>query len=75
LRKTVTKIDAICSHGHTIAHQPQNGYTLQINLAEISTLTQHTVVCDFRVQDVQLGGQGAPLALVMRFYFLNMIIV
>jgi anhydro-N-acetylmuramic acid kinase len=61
-KKQLTNLDAICSHGHTIAHQPQNGYTLQIgNLAEISTLTQNTVVCDFRVQDVQLGGQGAPL--------------
>jgi anhydro-N-acetylmuramic acid kinase len=36
--------------------------TLQIgNLAEISTEIDQTVVCDFRVQDVQLGGQGAPL--------------
>lgn len=55
-------LDAVCSHGHTILHQPQNGFTLQIgNLPGISTLTRQTVVCDFRVQDVRLGGQGAPL--------------
>lgn len=58
----ITCLDAVCSHGHTILHQPQNGFTLQIgNLPEIATLSQQTVVCDFRVQDVQLGGQGAPL--------------
>jgi len=58
----LTNLDAVCSHGHTILHQPQNGFTLQIgNLPTIATLTQNTVVCDFRVQDVQLGGQGAPL--------------
>jgi anhydro-N-acetylmuramic acid kinase len=46
----------------TVLHQPQKGLTLQIgNLAEISTEIDQTVVCDFRVQDVQLGGQGAPL--------------
>jgi anhydro-N-acetylmuramic acid kinase len=55
-------LDAICSHGHTILHQPQNGFTLQIgNLPEIAKILNQTVVCDFRVQDVQLGGQGAPL--------------
>ncbi|MDN3676410.1 anhydro-N-acetylmuramic acid kinase [Flavobacterium paronense] len=55
-------LDAVCSHGHTILHQPQNGYTLQIgNLPEIAKILNETVVCDFRVQDVQLGGQGAPL--------------
>jgi anhydro-N-acetylmuramic acid kinase len=58
----IENIDAVCSHGHTILHQPEKGLTLQIgNLPEISTLTHQTVVCDFRVQDVELGGQGAPL--------------
>lgn len=58
----ISNLDAVCSHGHTILHQPQNGFTLQIgNLPEIATLTQQKVVCDFRVEDVQLGGQGAPL--------------
>ena len=55
-------IDAVCSHGHTILHQPQNGFTLQIgNLPTIAKIVGTKVVCDFRVQDVQLGGQGAPL--------------
>lgn len=58
----IENLDAVCSHGHTILHQPQNGFTLQIgNLPEIATLIHQTVVCDFRVQDVKLGGQGAPL--------------
>lgn len=55
-------IDAVCSHGHTILHQPKNGITLQIgNLPEIASICNQKVVCDFRVQDVELGGQGAPL--------------
>jgi len=58
----IENLDAVCSHGHTILHQPQNGFTLQIgNLPQISSLIHQTVVCDFRIQDVKLGGQGAPL--------------
>lgn len=61
-KNEIKDIDAICSHGHTILHKPHLGYTLQIgNLPIIATLTDQTVVCDFRVQDVELGGQGAPL--------------
>lgn len=61
-KKNISNLDAVCSHGHTILHQPQNGFTLQIgNLPEIAKITNQKVVCDFRVQDVLLGGQGAPL--------------
>lgn len=61
-RNELTEIDVICSHGHTVLHQPDEGFTLQIgNLPVIATLLGQRVVCDFRVQDVEMGGQGAPL--------------
>ena len=58
----IKNLDAVCSHGHTILHQPDEGLTLQIgNLPNLALLIEQKVVCDFRVQDVKLGGQGAPL--------------
>lgn len=61
-RNALSGLDAVCSHGHTILHNPAEGYTLQIgNRPEIAARTGQTVVCDFRVQDVAVGGQGAPL--------------
>jgi len=58
----ISSIDAVCSHGHTALHRPEEGLTVQIgNRPELSQLLGLNVVCDFRVQDVELGGQGAPL--------------
>lgn len=58
----IKRLDAVCSHGHTVFHQPLKGLTLQIgNLPELANYISQTVVCDFRVQDVAMGGQGAPL--------------
>lgn len=62
VKNQITTLDAVCSHGHTALHQPENGMTYQIgNLPKIASLIQQTVICDFRVEDVALGGQGAPL--------------
>ena len=57
-----THFDAVCSHGHTVLHQPEKGITLQ--MGNLPTLVEHLpcpAICDFRTQDVALGGQGAPL--------------
>tara|TARA_R110000868_G_scaffold45342_2_gene150473 strand:- start:1086 stop:2150 length:1065 start_codon:yes stop_codon:yes gene_type:complete len=62
IKYQIKNIDAICSHGHTALHQPENKLTFQIgNRPFLAELLKETVVCDFRVQDVELGGQGAPL--------------
>lgn len=61
-KNNINDLDAVCSHGHTILHQPDKGLTLQIgNLPIIAKWINQKVVCDFRSQDVALGGQGAPL--------------
>ena len=76
----LSKIDAICSHGHTLFHDPNKGSTFQLgNRKILATLLGINVVCDFRTQDIKLGGQGAPLVpigdkLLFRKYdvFLNL---
>ena len=61
-RNKLNNIDFISSHGHTIFHQPTEKYTFQLgNNVELRNLTKLPVICDFRSQDVNLGGQGAPL--------------
>ncbi len=54
--------DLVASHGHTIFHQPENGFTFQLgDGASILSHCNLTTVSDFRTLDVALGGQGAPL--------------
>lgn len=58
----INNIDFIASHGHTIFHQPERQFTLQVgNAIEIASLTNLPVINDFRSLDVSLYGQGAPL--------------
>ena len=55
-------VRAIGSHGQTIRHRPELGYTRQTNHpALLAELTGIDVIADFRSRDIAAGGQGAPL--------------
>ena len=61
-KNKIENLDFIASHGHTIYHDPGQNYTLQIGSgAHLACRSGVKVICDFRVQDVAMGGQGAPL--------------
>lgn len=56
------EIEAIASHGQTIRHEPNNGFSVQIgNHARLAQQTDIDVICDFRAMDLACGGEGAPL--------------
>lgn len=62
LKRTGAHPDFVASHGHTIFHQPERKFTLQIGHGQ--TLADRCgllTVNDFRSEDVGKGGQGAPL--------------
>ncbi|CAI8388922.1 MAG: Anhydro-N-acetylmuramic acid kinase [Owenweeksia sp. TMED14] len=71
--RSTPKAEAFCSHGHTVRHEPQKGVSIQIgNTYELTTHLDIPIVCDFRINDIRRGGQGAPLVpLADMFLFSN----
>jgi anhydro-N-acetylmuramic acid kinase len=55
------EVSAICSHGHTVWHEPPHGTWQFGQPAVIAERTGIDVIADFRTRDVAAGGQGAPL--------------
>lgn len=61
-------VDIAGFHGQTLAHEPAGRGTHQLgDGAALATALGVPVVWDFRSADVQLGGQGAPLAPFFHF--------
>ncbi len=62
IKKNKLALDYIASHGHTSHHRPELGLTFQLGSGQhLSNTSGQKVVCDFRSNDLALGGQGAPL--------------
>ena len=61
--------DVIASHGHTVRHHPELGYSLQIGHGqEIANAVGMPCINQFRSVDISAGGQGGPLAPVVEHY-------
>lgn len=56
------EVGFVSSHGHTVHHQPDKGLTFQIGSGQhLANACGIKTICDYRTNDVALGGQGAPL--------------
>ena len=76
--QTGRSAELIGSHGQTVYHRPPQkqaislGYSLQLGRGElIAHLTGIPTVSNFRVADIAVGGQGAPLVSPVDVYLLS----
>jgi len=61
----VTNPSAVGIHGHTIIHSPEHCRSWQLlNGALVAERINETVISDFRMQDICMGGQGTPMAVI-----------
>ena len=70
--KSKEKINIIGFHGITLFHDAKNKYTFQMgNITKLSKNLKLPVVYNFRHNDLEHGGQGAPLAPIFHKLILN----
>jgi len=63
-----SNVDLVGFHGQTVAHAPRRHGTLQLgDGAALAQALDVPVVWDFRSADIELGGEGAPLAPFFHF--------
>lgn len=66
--KSFEGLDLIGFHGQTLSHDPRGGRTLQVGDGQgLAQELKVPVAWDFRSADVQMGGEGAPLAPFFHF--------
>ncbi|NNE26367.1 MAG: hypothetical protein HKN09_05950 [Saprospiraceae bacterium] len=59
----------IALHGHTVLHLPKYAKSVQmINAAYVAEQCQRRTITDFRNNDLALGGQGTPMAVLADKY-------
>ena len=59
----IKKSDLIGFHGQTIYHNPNCKISIQLgNPQKLASMLNKDIVFDFRSRDIEMGGQGAPLA-------------
>ena len=69
-----SSVDFIGFHGQTIFHEPTKKITKQLGDGKLlSQLTKNKVVCNFRQNDLENGGQGAPLTPIFHNVLANKI--
>ena len=69
---TASQIAAIGSHGQTIRHHPESGFSVQIGApALLAELCGIDVITDFRNRDLAAGGEGAPLVPAFHAWLLH----
>lgn len=62
IKPLASKADLIGLHGHTTKHEPENRTSIQIGNGQVvANLCGKPTVSNFRMADIMLGGQGAPL--------------
>ena len=72
IKESSVKIDFIGFHGQTIFHNPDEKISKQLGDGKLlSKLTKKAVVYDFRQNDLNNGGQGAPLSPVFHMLLKN----
>ena len=76
LNKSGVDIDLIGFHGHTIFHDSNRKISIQLGDGKLmSQLTKKKVVYNFRQNDLQNGGQGAPLTPIFHNMISNLSLI